>query len=129
MPTALFHDRGEPADRVQGWAEDAVAALGRSPAVVVTIGQPLSNDPGDARRLEGLLADVVERVVRRQAVNGIFVEGGATAAAVIRRLGWTRLTVLREIAPGVVSLRSDAPQAPPLTMKPGSYAWPEAVWG
>jgi uncharacterized protein YgbK (DUF1537 family) len=126
---ALFQDRGEPVDRVQGWAEDVAAALDRSPAVVVTIDRPVSNDPGDARRLEGLLADVVERVVRRQTASGIFVEGGATAAAVIRRLGWTRLTVLREIAPGVVSLRSDAPRAPPLTMKPGSYAWPEEVWG
>jgi hypothetical protein len=48
---------------------------------------------------------------------------------VIRRLGWTRLTVLRELAPGVVSLRAEEPQAPPLTMKPGSYAWPDAVWG
>jgi uncharacterized protein YgbK (DUF1537 family) len=118
-----------PADRVQGWAEDVLAAVDRSPAVVVTIDRPVSNDPGDARRLEGLLADVVERVVQRQAVNEIFVEGGATAATVIRRLGWTRLTVLREIAPGVVSLRPDSPHAPPLTMKPGSYAWPEAVWG
>jgi uncharacterized protein YgbK (DUF1537 family) len=129
IPTDLFHDRGVPADRVQGWAEDVLAAVDRSPAVVVTIDRPVSNDPGDARRLEGLLADVVERVVQRQAVNEIFVEGGATAATVIRRLGWTRLTVLREIAPGVVSLRPDSPHAPPLTMKPGSYAWPEAVWG
>ncbi len=81
--------------------------------MVVTIDRPVSNDPADARRLEGLLADVVECVLRRRAVSGVFAEGGATAAAVIRRLGWTRLTVVRELAPGVATLDADGSRGRP----------------
>jgi uncharacterized protein YgbK (DUF1537 family) len=129
MPEALFHGRGATHELMQRWVDAAGAALEESRAVVLAIDRPGSDDASAAARLGGLLVDAAERVLRRGPVSGLFVEGGATAAAVIHRLGWTRLTVLRELAPGVVSLRAEEPQAPPLTMKPGSYAWPEAVWG
>lgn len=129
MPEALFHGEGATEGLMQRWAGAAGTGLGASPAVVLAIDRPGSDDSPAAGRLEGLLAGAAERVLRREPVSGLFVEGGATAAAVIHRLGWTRLTVLRELAPGVVSLRADEPRAPPLTIKPGSYAWPEAVWG
>ena len=129
MPDALFRNRGDATELVCRWAEAASAALDGSPTVVVAIDRPVSNDPADASRLEGLLADVVASVLQRRAVSGVFAEGGATAAAVVRRLGWTRLTVLRELAPGVVTMHADGPQGRPLTLKPGSYAWPEAIWG
>ena len=120
MPDALFHHRGAPNELVQGWAEDAAAAFDRSATVVVTIDRPVSNDPAAASRLEGLLANVVD---------GIFAEGGATAAAVIRRLGWTRLTVVRELAPGVATMDAAGASGGQITLKPGSYAWPETIWG
>ena len=128
MPDGLFHARGGAADLVAGWAEEAAAALDRSPTVVVTIDRPVSRDKADASRLERLLADVVEGVRQRRAVSGIFAEGGATAAAIIRRLGWTRLTVVQELAPGVATMDAGAPSGGQITLKPGSYAWPEAIW-
>ena len=129
IPEALFRGEGAAEDLMQRWTGAAGAALDKAPAVVLAIDRPGSHDSPAAARLEGLLAEAAERVLRREPVSGLFVEGGATAAALIHRLGWTRLTVLRELAPGVVCLRSDGPQAPPLTIKPGSYAWPEALWG
>jgi len=32
------------------------------------------------------------------------------------------------LAPGIVSLRAYGQAGPLLTMKPGSYLWPDAVW-
>jgi hypothetical protein len=55
------------------------------------------------------------------------VEGGATAAALVRRLGWVRLSVCQEWATGVVSLEIKGQAQPLVTMKPGSYAWPEEI--
>jgi uncharacterized protein YgbK (DUF1537 family) len=127
MPDGLFHAREAAAKLVEDWAEDAAAALDRSPAVVVTIDRPVSNDPDAAHRLEGLLADVVKGVLERRTVGDIFAEGGATAAAVIRRLGWTRLTVVRELAPGVATMDADGEPGGRITLKPGSYAWPETI--
>jgi uncharacterized protein YgbK (DUF1537 family) len=128
MPEALFHERGAAAELVEGWADDAAAAFDRSPTIVVTIDRPPSNDSAAAHRLEGLLADAVEGVRRRRAVSDVFAEGGATGAAVIRRLGWTRLTVVRELAPGVATMDADASPGGRITLKPGSYAWPETIW-
>jgi len=41
-------------------------------------------------------------------------------------MAWSRLAVVGELAPGVVSLAvKDGTLAPLLTIKPGSYVWPE----
>jgi hypothetical protein len=40
-------------------------------------------------------------------------------------MGWSRLTVLRELAPGVATLAVETGESIQLTIKPGSYAWPE----
>jgi hypothetical protein len=41
-------------------------------------------------------------------------------------MGWARLTVLRELAPGVATLAVDGGgESLLLTIKPGTYAWPE----
>jgi D-threonate/D-erythronate kinase len=64
----------------------------------------------------------------RAAVDYLYVEGGSTASTLIRRLGWTRLRVDRELAPGVVSLEVQGEHRRLLTVKPGSYRWPDAVW-
>lgn len=53
----------------------------------------------------------------------IGLEGGATATAFIRRMGWTRFGVIAEGHVGVGSLRP--PGGPLLCVKPGSYPWPD----
>jgi uncharacterized protein YgbK (DUF1537 family) len=128
MPDRLFHADGAAPELVDGWADDAAAAFDHSPTVVVTIDRPLSRDRAAARRLEGVLADVVAAVRARREVSGIYAEGGATAAAIIRRLGWTRLTVVRELAPGVATMDTGGRPGGQITLKPGSYAWPESIW-
>lgn len=51
------------------------------------------------------------------------LEGGATALAFIRQMGWKRFEVLAEAWLGVGLLRP--PGGPVLCVKPGSYPWPE----
>ena len=67
------------------------------------------------------------RVIGRAPVARVFAEGGATAAELVREMGWPRLTVMRELAPGVATLATGRDDAILLTIKPGSYAWP-ARW-
>jgi uncharacterized protein YgbK (DUF1537 family) len=128
MPEALFQGRHAASEQVAAWADEAAQALERSPMVVVAIDRPVSRDPADAPRLEGLLADVVKGILERRTVEDVFAEGGATAAAVIRRLGWARLTVVRELAPGVATMAIEGSLGRRITLKPGSYAWPETIW-
>lgn len=95
--------------------------------VALEIGLPRIRDGQVARLLPEYLAQLAEAVILRTNVAQIYAEGGATAASLIRRLGWSRLKVFQENAPGVVTLQTS--ETPPrlLTIKPGSYAWPEDI--
>ena len=77
--------------------------------------------------LSNYLGAAVERVLSMRAVDLLFVEGGATAAALVRRLGWMRFRVCKEWATGVVSMNVVGKARPTVTIKPGSYAWSDEI--
>lgn len=73
------------------------------------------------------LAEVAGEVVQRARPDLVLVDGGATAARLLERLGWSCLRVTREWAPGVVELVGGPEGNPPVVVKPGSYPWPEEI--
>lgn len=95
--------------------------------MVVTIEKPsVKTEPA---RLTELLVAGVAAVLRKTPVAQINAEGGATAVALMQAMGWNQLQVLREVSPGVVTLRVGQGGAIAFTMKPGSYRWPAALCG
>ena len=123
FPPALLH-----AGNVEAELETFVRSIrSRKDRVFLAIGtsEPVNDvAPGV---LEERLAAAAHRLLT--GFRSVFVEGGASAAALIRRSGWTRLRVVHRFAPGVVTLSPHgAPGSPTVTTKAGSYAWPEAVW-
>jgi D-threonate/D-erythronate kinase len=118
-------DFSDPAKEVI--ARRAVSALNSQPRVILNIGLPSVREPAASRLLTQCLVQLAERVLRGQEVGHVYAEGGATAAALVRRIGWEHLTVLRELAPGVATLAVEGNDALRLTIKPGSYAWPAEV--
>jgi uncharacterized protein YgbK (DUF1537 family) len=110
---------------VEPIADRAILAFQSHSRVVLAIGRPLIDGASAARRLAGYLVKIAVRVIERAGTERIYAEGGATAAELVRRLGWRRLKVLRELAPGVTTLAMANRNAPLLTIKPGSYpGWP-----
>jgi uncharacterized protein YgbK (DUF1537 family) len=92
--------------------------------VVLAIGLPLVRESSVARSLSLQLVLLAQTVLRHSEIGHIYIEGGATAVELVRRMGWERLRVLEQLAPGVATLIPQGSQAPCLTVKPGSYAWP-----
>jgi D-threonate/D-erythronate kinase len=74
------------------------------------------------------LLDIAVQLVHERNVGRLFVEGGGTASALMRRMGWTRGRVCCQYAPGVVGLKIIARPPLVITVKPGSYPWPDRVW-
>jgi len=105
----------------------AVAALRRNSVALLHIGLPRVREPRAARLLASHLVRMAQLVLGQLEVGQIYVEGGATAVELVRRLGWDRLTVLREVAPGVATLGGGGAPSPCLTIKPGSYTWPDHI--
>ena len=103
------------------------AALRSNPRVVLATGLPLLPDRRRGRKLADYLAQVARAVLSEAEVERVYAEGGATAASLVQRMGWTRLEVQREVAAGVVALRVAGESARLLTVKPGSYPWPNGL--
>jgi uncharacterized protein YgbK (DUF1537 family) len=110
-------------------AQRVVDGFGKSKRVVLGVGLPQVHNAQAARRLSGSLVDVAELVLRRAEIKYIFAEGGATSAELVRRMKWSRLEVRREWAPGVATLAVADGNPLWLTIKPGSYSWPQAWTG
>ena len=108
-------------------ADEVVAALQWTERAVLHIGLPPVKDVATAEVLVLHLVRVAEQVLLRAKVGRVFAEGGATAVALARQMGWRRLQVIAELAPGVVTLSTRGESSALLTMKPGSYPWPEGV--
>ncbi|MBS1601830.1 MAG: hypothetical protein JST42_04125, partial [Bacteroidetes bacterium] len=78
------------------------------------------------------LAEAVEMILSRVTVGELVIEGGATAYAILERLGIERLVPERELAPGVVRMRAAGGAGARgsgycVTVKPGSYPWPDGL--
>lgn len=102
------------------------AALRTDPRVIFSVGLPPVTDRSVAGRLSAHLAKFTAEVLRSSPVDHVYAEGGETAAALLTEMGWERLQVKCELAPGVATLRPEGVRTQ-LTIKPGSYLWPGSV--
>ena len=127
MPRRLF-DIGLSRSLIHQWADSAVAALDTSGTVMIAIGPSRSGVCAPPQALVGRLAQAVEVVLQQRGVERLFIEGGASASALIRRMKWTRLTAIGPHFSGTAALQVVEQQRPLLFVKPGSYEWPVQVW-
>ena len=95
--------------------------------VVLAVGLPPVRNEEVSRGLSGHVVQIAEAALQCVDVGRVYADGGATAAELVWRMGWTRLKVLRELAPGVATLAVEGEKSLLLTIKPGSYEWP-AQW-
>ncbi|ACB75434.1 four-carbon acid sugar kinase family protein [Opitutus terrae] len=117
---AVFPQPHDVAAICAAWraARTALIGIGDGPA---TSGR----SPGE---LVSALAGTVVEVVRRIETDRLLLEGGATAAAVVRALGWTRLRACEVAASGVGVFTPAGTVRPRVAIKPGSYSWPVEIW-
>lgn len=130
MPEELFSSSAQPnsEDRaVQSWADSIAAALRKEGCAVAAIDRPTVRDPALAWRLATAMADLVKNVLARVRIKDLYIEGGATASTVMRRLEWKHFDVAARPAPGIVQMRPAQAYDCLITVKPGSYPWPEPI--
>lgn len=101
--------------------------LSTSGRVLLGIGEGPLTHGQSPNALAAQLSGTVAALLRHTSVNRLMLEGGATAAAVIRTLGWNRLSAIA-VTDDVAVLSPAGSVEPQLFIKPGSYAWPESLW-
>lgn len=117
-----------PIDELPYWSREAAAKLKGHGRLLLGIG-PYPSPQADPAELAATLARLTMQVLERAAVATLLVDGGTTAAAVVRRLGWNRFAVASAAPAGIGVLRPvGQAAAPQVWIKPGSYPWPVEVW-
>ena len=57
----------------------------------------------------------------------ILIEGGDTSACILEQFGWDSFKILHQWEPGITTIQPTTPNAPLLTIKPGSYPWTKGL--
>jgi uncharacterized protein YgbK (DUF1537 family) len=126
MPAELY---GSPddSDLNRRWADAATAALRTRGSAALAIGHEPSAAQSSQEALLSNLAEAVRIIMDGVPVARVFLEGGATASAVVGRLGLARFRAQRSPGAGVGALVPVSQSRPLFLMKPGSYLWPDNV--
>jgi uncharacterized protein YgbK (DUF1537 family) len=127
LPDKLAAVGNFDATEVEALAARVVSALQVEPRVILHVGLPQVKDVSLAEILARYLVRVAAEVLRLAPVGHVFAEGGATAVGLARGMDWHRLAVKSELAPGVVTLSVIGGNSELITIKPGSYQWPESL--
>jgi uncharacterized protein YgbK (DUF1537 family) len=128
MPDVLFQEQGFDDTLIQKWADDVLKALSESDRVIIAILQPIVRDSKLAENLRTKTAVLVKKVLNIAEISELFIEGGATAEAVLHALQYKTFDALGEYMPGLVQMRAADQKEQLITIKPGSYPWPERIW-
>ncbi|MCM1077847.1 MAG: hypothetical protein NC411_10885 [Bacteroides sp.] len=117
MPTELYDGIVKP----DGWISELTELYSTNRAMILAMRDRHRTGHEAAVYLRETMAEVVSGLVASHPPRELVIEGGATAYAVLRRLGWETFDITNEIAPGVIRMHS--PTGVNITMKPGSYPW------
>lgn len=113
----------QPENEYPGWLSACGETLSRGKLVIAfNPGQvPAEVDPAELRRV---MARWAARVVSACTVRELFIEGGATATALLQELGLDHLKPVNELQRGVVRMKSENLF---ISVKPGSYGMPGQI--
>lgn len=126
MPPELLKATASEA-QVEEWASLLARTVTHRGSAMIAIGR---TDPAQLALPEVLaqrLVTAAMRAIKRCPVDRLCLEGGATAAEFVRQTSVNRLVVEHQYSPGIVGLR--AGNAVELVIKPGTYDWPDVIWG
>ncbi len=83
--------------------------------------------PDSSKILKSRMDQIVLGVLRNCKINEVFIEGGATVYGILNLLNWKILNPVQELAPGVLRLQVASNPSVHITIKPGSYKWPDKL--
>ncbi|MGX7688790.1 four-carbon acid sugar kinase family protein [Flectobacillus roseus] len=109
------------------WASEIIQCFSQHKVVIIAVKKQLDTTQITPAELAKLMAKVVKKVLNQVHLAEILIEGGATSAAILAEIPLQNFLPTEEFAQGVIRMQSLERPSTYLTLKPGSYAWPQAV--
>lgn len=118
MPLAVYEGGCDLTD----WQADALTKYeGGQGGVVLCIGYNHLTGHDSALHLRLQMGRMAAWLMERHQPAHLVIEGGATAFCTLQQAGIRQLRIVRQLAPGVVTMQADSGML--VTLKPGSYSW------
>jgi D-threonate/D-erythronate kinase len=129
MPKDIFCLHQPAHQMIGAWSEEIINALSQNTPVIMAVDTvECGVGPLLSIKIREAMAATIKMVKDKVAIDELFIEGGATTFCVIESLGYTKFYPVQELAPGVIRMKVEEEEHLYLTLKPGSYQWPLAVW-
>ncbi|MEO7309952.1 MAG: four-carbon acid sugar kinase family protein [Chitinophagaceae bacterium] len=110
----------------QGWFQQVATTIVAQQKAIIAIDETMIELTNlSALQLRTAMAEAVKKIVADQEIKELFIEGGATAAAIFEALNMHHFTPTNELARGVVRMKGTNDLY--VTVKPGSYALPKTI--
>lgn len=127
LPADLLKENQPTGQALQRWTREIRSLLLNHQQAIVAI-DPETAAGVSALDLREYMATAVAQVLKQTQVGELLLEGGSTAAAVLRKAGITKFVPVQQLAPGVIRMSTkDTQNQLFLTLKPGSYDWPANI--
>jgi uncharacterized protein YgbK (DUF1537 family) len=127
MPEELFRSDYSGDKFFQQWSDEIIRCFKNSRSVIIAIDREVVGNAEFAGKLRSSMATIVLTIFQKVSLKELFVEGGATASAIVGRFGWNRFEPCDQLGSGVVRMKVLGSDNTYLTIKPGSYIWPEVI--
>jgi uncharacterized protein YgbK (DUF1537 family) len=109
----------------ENWYNNIIELLaGQKKAVIAIDDEDVDPWSVSALHLRTIMAIAVRKIIEKGIVKELFIEGGSTAAAILKELGIKRLSLVNELQRGIVRMKANELY---ITVKPGSYQLPEQI--
>ena len=110
---------------IDNWADELKAVWSKKNRLILSISENNISFPNSSFVLKQRMSMVVRSLVEHCNMKELLIEGGATAYSILNTLNCKTLIPIQEISPGVIRMENSLFPTMHLTIKPGSYRWPE----
>ena len=128
MPDSLVQVLSPDERAIDQWTRTVLETLETRGCAIIAVDRPVIRHPESPSQLASMMACLVQGIIQRTSLFELFIEGGHTADTIVERMAWGTLNVLGEYRPGVVCTGVPGGETLRVTIKPGSYAWPDNIW-
>jgi uncharacterized protein YgbK (DUF1537 family) len=129
IPNEIIFNGDDAAYQTEIYCNDVASQLKLTGNCIMAVqpdaGKHQKIDPYALTKKMGLM---VNRINNQITLHELLIEGGATATAILQQMEITQLHPVKQIAPGVICTSIPGNSQLSVTLKPGSYNWPSAVW-
>lgn len=124
MPETLIKHAAATRELFREWMDDTLFMLAGTGKVAIAVHPAVKESAADALSVRTAMAEAAAFIAGRVQVNEWLLEGGSTAAAVIRKLNIDTLYPVASLGPGITRMSVKGKEGLYITLKPGSYEWP-----